>query len=55
VAHAFRAGARDLVYLAYGTRDSNDICFYPRSGKIYFRGVGVMARLEQLDYWEGEE
>lgn len=55
VAHAFRAGERGLVYLAYGTRDPNDICYYPRSNKIYFRGVGVIARLEKLDYWDGEE
>jgi uncharacterized cupin superfamily protein len=55
VAHAFRAGSGGLVYLAYGTREPNDICFYPRSGKISFRGVGVIGRLERLDYWDGEE
>jgi uncharacterized cupin superfamily protein len=54
VPHAFRAGDDGLTMLAYGTRDPNDICYYPRSNKIYFRGVGVMARLERLDYWEGE-
>jgi uncharacterized cupin superfamily protein len=54
VAHAFRAGPAGLTYLAYGTREPNDITFYPRSGKIYFRGVGVIARFEQLDYWDGE-
>jgi uncharacterized cupin superfamily protein len=53
-AHSFRAGGEGLTYLAYGTREPNDIAYYPRSNKIYFRGVGVMARLEQLDYWEGE-
>ena len=56
VAHAFRAGDAGLTMLAYGTRDRGaDIVHYPRSDKIYFRGVGVMARLEQLDYWDGEE
>jgi uncharacterized cupin superfamily protein len=55
VAHALRAGADGLTYLAYGTREPSDICFYPRSNKISFRGVGVIGRLEQLDYWEGEE
>ena len=55
VAHAFRAGEGGLTLLAYGTRQPNDICFYPRSGKIAFWGVGVIGRLEQLDYWEGEE
>lgn len=56
VAHAFRAADdRDLVYLVYGNLPPNDICFYPRSGKISFRGVGVLGRIEPLDYWDGEE
>lgn len=55
VAHAIRAGERGISVLAYGTREPNDICYYPRSGKIYFCGLGVIGRLEQLDYWEGEE
>jgi uncharacterized cupin superfamily protein len=54
VAHMFRAGDHGLSYLAYGTRHPGDICYYPRSNKIAFRGVGVVARLEQLDYWDGE-
>jgi uncharacterized cupin superfamily protein len=56
VAHAFRAGEPGLTLLMYGTRDPNDICFYPRSGKVYFTGLGVIARLgESLDYWDGED
>lgn len=55
VAHAFRAGEGGLTFLAYGTKESNDICYYPRSNKIAFRGVGVIGRLEQLDYWDGED
>jgi uncharacterized cupin superfamily protein len=54
VAHAFRAGDEGLTYLAYGTRNPGDVCFYPRSGKVFLRGLGVIARLEQLDYWDGE-
>jgi uncharacterized cupin superfamily protein len=54
VAHAFRAGGFDLVYLAYGTREPNDIVYYPRSGKVSLRGVGVMGRIEPLGYWDGE-
>ena len=23
--------------------------------KIFFRGLGVIARVEHLDYWDGEE
>jgi uncharacterized cupin superfamily protein len=55
VSHMFRAGDEGLTYLAYGTRDPADICYYPRSNKIAFRGVGVIARLEKLDYWDGED
>ena len=54
VAHAFRAGDEPLVLLAYGTREPNDMAYYPRSGKIAFRGLGVMGRIEQLEYWDGE-
>jgi uncharacterized cupin superfamily protein len=55
VPHVFRAGAGGLTYLAYGMRDPGDVCYYPRSGKIAFRGVGVIARVERLDYWDGED
>ena len=55
VAHTFRAGDGGLTYLAYGMRHPTDVCYYPRSGKIAFRGVGVIARLERLDYWDGED
>jgi uncharacterized cupin superfamily protein len=55
VAHMFRAGEGGLTYLAYGTRDPGDVCYYPRSNKIAFRGVSVVARLERLDYWDGED
>ncbi len=55
VAHAFRAGDSGLTLIAWGTREPNDICWYPRSQKIYWRGVGVVGRIETLDYWEGEE
>ena len=55
VAHAFRAGKEGLEFLAYGTRHPGDACYYPRSNKISFRGLGVIARLERLNYWDGEE
>jgi hypothetical protein len=38
-----------LTYLAYGTREPSDVCHYPRSNKIFLRGVGLIARLEPLD------
>jgi uncharacterized cupin superfamily protein len=55
VAHLFRAGQEGLTYLAYGTREPGDVCYYPRSNKIAFRGVGVIGRLERLDYWDDED
>jgi uncharacterized cupin superfamily protein len=55
VSHVLRAGDRGLVYLAYGSRDPGDICYYPRSNKIAFRGAHLIARLEKLDYWDGED
>jgi uncharacterized cupin superfamily protein len=55
VPHAFRAGDPGMTLIAWGTREPNDICWYPRSQKIYWRGVDVVGRIEQLDYWDGEE
>jgi uncharacterized cupin superfamily protein len=55
VAHTFRAGPGGLTYLAYGTREPNDICYYPRSGKVYLVGVGVVGRIEPVEFWEGED
>ncbi|HWI06603.1 MAG TPA: cupin domain-containing protein [Solirubrobacteraceae bacterium] len=54
VAHSFEAGDEGLVLLAYGTREPADTCWYPDSRKLSFRGVGVIARVEPLDYWDGE-
>jgi uncharacterized cupin superfamily protein len=54
VAHQFRAGSSGLTFLAYGTREPGDMCYYPRSNKISFRGLDVIGRLERLDYWDGE-
>jgi uncharacterized cupin superfamily protein len=50
-----RAGVDGLRVLAYGTREPNDITYYPRSGKVGLRGVGLIGRLEQLGYWDGED
>lgn len=54
-AHAFRAGDGGLSVLAYGTRDPRDVTYYPRSGKISLRGVGLIGRLDALDHWDGED
>ena len=55
VAHGIKGGPDGIIVLAYGTRVPNDISYYPRSGKVNLRGVGVIGRLEQLDYWDGED
>jgi uncharacterized cupin superfamily protein len=54
IAHTFRAGDGGLTLLAWGTRDPNDITGYPRSKKLFWRGVGVIGRVETLDFWDGE-
>jgi uncharacterized cupin superfamily protein len=54
IAHYFRAGPDGMTFLMYGTRRPNDILYYPRSNKIAFRGVGLIARLDDLDYDDGE-
>jgi len=55
VAHAFRGGDHGMSLLMYGTRDPREICYYPRSGKVFFIGLGLITRVgEQVDYWEGE-
>ena len=53
VARAFR-GDDGLALLAFGTRDPNDIVYYPRSDKVSLCGVGVRFRVDPLDYWDGE-
>jgi uncharacterized cupin superfamily protein len=55
VPHAFRAGDSGLGYLAFGTRVADDAVYYPRSNKVFFRGLNLVARLERLEYWEGED
>jgi len=55
LAHSFRAGGDGLEYLAYGQRISGDITYYPDSGKVALWGVGVIGRIEPLDYWHGED
>jgi uncharacterized cupin superfamily protein len=54
VAHAFRAGDGPLTVLAYGTREPNDIAYYPRSGKVSLRGINAIFHVTRVDYWDGE-
>jgi uncharacterized cupin superfamily protein len=52
VAHCFRAGERGMTMLMYSDVDPNDMCFYPRSGKLYIRGLGIVVRPELTSYWD---
>jgi uncharacterized cupin superfamily protein len=54
IAHSFLAGPGGVTMLIYGTRKPNDMCWYPRSSKIFWRGLGVIGRIESLDYMDGE-
>lgn len=54
VAHALLGGPGGLTLLAYGTREPTDVCYYPRSNKLFWRGVGLIGRVESLSYDDGE-
>ena len=54
IAHSFLAGPDGVTMLIYGTRRPNDMAWYPRSNKIFWRGLGVIGRIEALDYDDGE-
>ena len=54
VAHSFLAGPDGVTMLIYGTRRPNDIAWFPRSRKMFWRGVGVIGRIETLEYRDGE-
>jgi uncharacterized cupin superfamily protein len=54
IAHLFTAGDDGLTMLAYGTREPSDVAYYPRSNKFFFRGLGLIGRVEPLDYFDGE-
>jgi hypothetical protein len=54
VSHWFRAGPHGMTMLIYGTRKPNDMAWYPRSNKISWRGLGVIGRIEALEYDDGE-
>lgn len=54
VSHSFRAGPDGVTMLVYGTREPDDACWFPRSRKIHWRGLGVIGRIEALEYLDGE-
>jgi uncharacterized cupin superfamily protein len=46
--------AEDLVYLAIGPHDPDEICVYPDSGKVMVRGLRAVGFLEKTPYLQGE-
>ena len=54
VAHGLRGGPGGMTLLAYGTKEPNDLTYYPRSNKVAFRGIKLIGRLERLEYFDGE-
>lgn len=54
VAHSFLAGPDGLTLLAFSRNDPGDVIFYPRSQKVFARGLGVIFRIEQTTVDDGE-
>ncbi len=44
----------DLVYLAIGVNDPDEVCVYPDNGKVMVRSLQKIGWLENRDYLEGE-
>ena len=54
ISHDIVGGGEGGTMLVYGTKDPNDIAYYPYSNKVNIRGIGLIARLEPLEYSDGE-
>ncbi|HEY7197901.1 MAG TPA: cupin domain-containing protein [Gaiellaceae bacterium] len=55
ICHSLVAGQAGLTYLVYGTREPNDMTYYPETREVFLRGLGVLARLEDVSYTDGED
>jgi uncharacterized cupin superfamily protein len=53
IAHRFVAGDEGLTLLAYGDLDPNDMVFYPATGKVYLRGLGITIKPEIVPWGDG--
>jgi uncharacterized cupin superfamily protein len=53
VAHSLRAAEQGITYLAYGTRRSADMCFYPQTGRVALRGLGIALGSAEIEYLPG--
>ena len=47
-------GDEDLVYLAMGPYEPDEVCGYPDSGKVMVRHTRTVGRLDPTDYMDGE-
>ena len=47
------AGEQGLTYLAYGTREPGDMCFYPETGRVSLRGLGIALRSPEIEPLDG--
>jgi len=47
VAHHWQAGSEGLTALFYGTREPNDIIWYPRTRELFVKGVGVILKVPE--------
>lgn len=47
-------GDEDLVYLAIGSNDPNEVATYPDSNKVLVRSLGLVGQLDKRDYHAGE-
>jgi uncharacterized cupin superfamily protein len=54
ISHSFRAGPDGVTMLTYGTRSPDDMAWFPRSRKIFLRAFGVVGRIEEVGYHDGE-
>jgi uncharacterized cupin superfamily protein len=54
IAHQYIAGEDGLVLLAFGTREPGDTIWYPDSRQVRLTGLGIVARLEPVDFWDRE-
>ncbi|MEZ4454545.1 MAG: cupin domain-containing protein [Nannocystaceae bacterium] len=44
----------DLVYLAIGGYDRDEVCIYPESGKVLIRSLQQVGRIMASEYMDGE-
>ena len=46
--------AEDLIYLAIGNHEPNEVCTYPDNGKIFIRSQQTIGHMRATSYMDGE-